>query len=211
MYEAPEGNTNAFFSKKNALCTNASLTHRSAMCRYSHLRGVHIRGNSWRCIEEKVIPTINHIAVIHCVNTVTNGILIWTNCSGTCERSITFAISAMRTVQISFIREYHHSCGLHVTLSMETEIIFNFSFCCTSDHNELRDHFIENHFLCQDGECTENIFSAVFRTDIDLKGEHLFSCTFLYASDFQYISISLGYFSSQSECAWSNIETGENN
>lgn len=48
--------------------------------------------------------------------------------------------------------------------------VFPISF---SDHNELRDHFIENHFLCQeDGECKENIFSAVFRTDIDLKGEN---------------------------------------
>lgn len=59
-------------------------------------------------------------------------------------------------------------------------IFFSRSF---SDHNELRDHFIENHFLCQDGECKENIFSAVFRTDIDLKGKshcHIFVLAFAY-------------------------------
>lgn len=42
-----------------------------------------------------------------------------------------------------------------------------------SDHTDLREHFVDQHFLCEDGDCKENIFSAVFRSDIDLKGESL--------------------------------------
>lgn len=41
-----------------------------------------------------------------------------------------------------------------------------------SDHTGLRDHFDSQHFLCEEGDCKENIFSAVFRTDIDLKGKN---------------------------------------
>lgn len=39
-----------------------------------------------------------------------------------------------------------------------------------SDSTSLREHFVEQHFLCEEGDCKNNIFSAVFRTDIDLKG-----------------------------------------
>lgn len=35
----------------------------------------------------------------------------------------------------------------------------------------LREHFNEQHFLCEEGDCKENIFSAVFRSDIDLIGK----------------------------------------
>ncbi|XP_055321640.1 E3 ubiquitin-protein ligase ZNF598 [Sitodiplosis mosellana] len=38
-----------------------------------------------------------------------------------------------------------------------------------ADHTGLRDHFNDQHFLCEEGDCKENIFSAVFRSDIDLK------------------------------------------
>ncbi|XP_031620728.1 E3 ubiquitin-protein ligase ZNF598 [Contarinia nasturtii] len=37
------------------------------------------------------------------------------------------------------------------------------------DHTRLREHFIDQHFLCEEGDCKENIFTAVFRSDIDLK------------------------------------------
>lgn len=37
----------------------------------------------------------------------------------------------------------------------------------------MREHFIDQHFLCEEGDCKENIFSAVFRSDIDLKGNNL--------------------------------------
>lgn len=142
---------------------------------------MHIQGNSWPCTGGKGIQIINHIVAIPCANTVTNGIWIWTNCSGTCERSTTFAISVMQTVQTNFMRNYLHLHKANFFDESIDEFLFSNSF---SDHNELRDHFIENHFLCQDGECKENIFSAVFRTDIDLKGENpstigLICCEFL--------------------------------
>lgn len=87
----------------------------------------------------------------------------------------------MQTVQTNFMRNYLHLRKANFFDESIDEFLFSNSF---SDHNELRDHFIENHFLCQDGECKENIFSAVFRTDIDLKGENpstigLIRCEFL--------------------------------
>lgn len=37
------------------------------------------------------------------------------------------------------------------------------------DHQSLRNHFLDQHYLCEEGDCNENIFTAAFRTDIDLK------------------------------------------
>lgn len=55
-----------------------------------------------------MIPIINHIVAIHCVNTVTNGTWIWMNYSDTCEKNIIFVIFVMQTVQINFMRNYHN-------------------------------------------------------------------------------------------------------
>lgn len=36
-------------------------------------------------------------------------------------------------------------------------------------YSELRDHFLEDHFLCEQGDCQNEMLTSVFRTDIDLK------------------------------------------
>ncbi|OAD62261.1 hypothetical protein WN48_06999 [Eufriesea mexicana] len=38
-----------------------------------------------------------------------------------------------------------------------------------SSYDYLRDHFRQEHFLCEEGMCVEEKFTSVFRTDIDLK------------------------------------------
>ncbi|XP_006564415.1 E3 ubiquitin-protein ligase ZNF598 [Apis mellifera] len=38
-----------------------------------------------------------------------------------------------------------------------------------SSYDYLRDHFRQEHFLCEEGTCIEEKFTSVFRTDIDLK------------------------------------------
>ncbi|XP_068966023.1 E3 ubiquitin-protein ligase ZNF598 isoform X1 [Bombus flavifrons] len=38
-----------------------------------------------------------------------------------------------------------------------------------SSYDYLRDHFRQEHFLCEEGMCAEEKFTSVFRTDIDLK------------------------------------------
>lgn len=38
-----------------------------------------------------------------------------------------------------------------------------------SSYDYLRDHFRQEHFLCEEGTCVEEKFTSVFRTDIDLK------------------------------------------
>ncbi|XP_076242841.1 E3 ubiquitin-protein ligase ZNF598 isoform X2 [Calliopsis andreniformis] len=40
-------------------------------------------------------------------------------------------------------------------------------YYCSYDY--LRDHFRQEHFLCEEGTCSEEKFTCVFRTDIDLK------------------------------------------
>ncbi|KAK0098533.1 hypothetical protein PV326_006993 [Microctonus aethiopoides] len=49
-----------------------------------------------------------------------------------------------------------------------------------SSYDYLRDHFRQEHYLCEEGDCAEEKFTSVFRTDIDLKahkasihGKHL--------------------------------------
>ncbi|XP_015109847.1 E3 ubiquitin-protein ligase ZNF598 [Diachasma alloeum] len=49
-----------------------------------------------------------------------------------------------------------------------------------SSYDYLRDHFRQEHYLCEEGACSEEKFTPVFRTDIDLKahkasvhGKHL--------------------------------------
>lgn len=51
----------------------------------------------------------------------------------------------------------------------------NFDFYTCSDHTSLREHFIDQHYLCEEGDCKENIFTAAFRSDIDLKGKKFIS------------------------------------
>lgn len=38
-----------------------------------------------------------------------------------------------------------------------------------SDYSSLRDHFHKEHYLCEEGDCAQEQFTAVFRSDIDLK------------------------------------------
>lgn len=39
-----------------------------------------------------------------------------------------------------------------------------------SSYDDLRNHFLEEHYLCEEGDCKNEKFTSVFRTDIDLKG-----------------------------------------
>ena len=41
----------------------------------------------------------------------------------------------------------------------------------SSDYKHLREHFQNEHFLCTEGDCVNEQFTSVFRTEIDLKGE----------------------------------------
>lgn len=38
------------------------------------------------------------------------------------------------------------------------------------NYDALRAHFQSEHYLCQEDECAQEEFTAVFRTEIDLKG-----------------------------------------
>lgn len=40
-----------------------------------------------------------------------------------------------------------------------------------SSYNDLRRHYLDEHYLCEEGECKYERFTSVFRTDIDLKGK----------------------------------------
>lgn len=76
----------------------------------------------------------------------------------------TFSVtSAMQMDQITFMRTY-------------LLIIFVFGFYIENiasffrDYTSLRVHFKSDHYLCEDGDCANEQFTAVFRSDIDLKG-----------------------------------------
>lgn len=77
--------------------------------KYSRLNDERTLENNWLCIDGRVIPTINRIVAIHCVNTVINGIWIVTNCFAIYARNITSVISATPMGRISFMREYQAS------------------------------------------------------------------------------------------------------
>lgn len=38
-----------------------------------------------------------------------------------------------------------------------------------SNYEDLRKHFRDAHFLCEEGECKEEKFTRVFRTEIDIR------------------------------------------
>ena len=38
-----------------------------------------------------------------------------------------------------------------------------------SSYDYLREHFRDEHYLCEEGACVEEKFTPVFRTEIDLK------------------------------------------
>ena len=40
-----------------------------------------------------------------------------------------------------------------------------------SDYNRLRDHFRDEHFLCEEGHCVNEQFTSAFRSKIDIKGK----------------------------------------
>ncbi len=42
-------------------------------------------------------------------------------------------------------------------------------FLCYSDYADLKLHFGEDHFLCEEPECAAEEFTHAFRTEIDLK------------------------------------------
>lgn len=66
-----------------------------------------------------------------------------------------------------------------------------FSFFSFSDYIALREHFKKEHFLCEDGECAQEQFTGVFRTDIDLKGAYIL----LYVIErFMLFFFSFSYF-----------------
>lgn len=44
-----------------------------------------------------------------------------------------------------------------------------------NSYSDLRDHFRQEHYLCEEGTCLEEMFTGVFRTDIDLKAHK--ACT----------------------------------
>ncbi|XP_043279715.1 E3 ubiquitin-protein ligase ZNF598 isoform X2 [Venturia canescens] len=44
-----------------------------------------------------------------------------------------------------------------------------------NSYNDLREHFRNEHYLCEEGTCVEEMFTGVFRTDIDLKAHK--ACT----------------------------------
>ncbi|KAF5290869.1 hypothetical protein FQR65_LT11508 [Abscondita terminalis] len=41
-----------------------------------------------------------------------------------------------------------------------------------SSYNDLRKHYSEEHYLCEEGECKDEKFTSVFRSDIDLKAHY---------------------------------------
>lgn len=40
-----------------------------------------------------------------------------------------------------------------------------------NSYNDLRAHFLEEHYLCDEGDCKNEQFTSVFRTDIDFRGD----------------------------------------
>jgi len=37
----------------------------------------------------------------------------------------------------------------------------------------LREHFKSNHFVCEEGECANELLTSAFRSEIDLKGKRI--------------------------------------
>lgn len=44
-------------------------------------------------------------------------------------------------------------------------------FTVSSDYDSLRDHFKQDHYLCQEGACIDERFTHAFRSEIDLQGK----------------------------------------
>lgn len=40
-----------------------------------------------------------------------------------------------------------------------------------NSYEDLRKHFLEDHYVCEEGDCKNEQFTSVFRTDIDLRGK----------------------------------------
>lgn len=57
---------------------------------------------------------------------------------------------------------------LHQTCKFVNATVFKSNF---STYDFLREHFRNEHYLCEEGDCYNEKFTAVFRTDIDLKGK----------------------------------------
>lgn len=81
----------------------------------------------------------------------------------------------------------HPLCQFCDTRYMDSDELFrhlrrDHLFChfCDADglhqyyptYESLRQHFQNEHFLCEEGECVHEKFTSVFRSDIDLKGKY---------------------------------------
>lgn len=49
-----------------------------------------------------------------------------------------------------------------------------------NSYDDLRTHFLEEHYLCEEGDCKNEQFTSVFRTEIDLKGYSLLFLSFFF-------------------------------
>ena len=51
-----------------------------------------------------------------------------------------------------------------------TFTVINYLVACFRSYDYLREHFRSEHYLCEEGECKEEKFTSVFRSEIDMKG-----------------------------------------
>lgn len=54
-------------------------------------------------------------------------------------------------------------------LSRKPQLSVNLSILCSSDYDNLREHFRVDHYLCEEGDCAHVQFTNAFRSDIDLQ------------------------------------------
>lgn len=73
----------------------------------------------------------------------------------------------MRTARIAIMRELFGPRGREIEIHQMAVYTHLKSF---RDYAALRVHFKAEHYLCEEGDCAEEQFTAVFRTEIDLRG-----------------------------------------
>lgn len=149
------------------ICRRISFNNRIIFNSYSRLSERPTAESNWLNIDGKAIQIIHHIVDIRYVNIVMSGIWIVMNCFAIYDETISSVIFAtlMELAQINFMREFYNLKNYVFLMSNNRQIVFQFS-----DHESLRDHFLTRHYLCDEGECKTNIFTASFRSDIDLRG-----------------------------------------
>lgn len=131
-------------------------------CEYSRGNGSVILVQSSPNIEEKGIRMIHHTGGFKCtLCNIAKSNHIYYNCRGhpLCEFCDTRYMDGDDLFR--HLRREHlfcHFCdadGLHQYYS---------------SYEFLRQHFQVEHYLCEEGECINEKFTSVFRTDIDMKG-----------------------------------------